>query len=90
MKKTLFLLYGVVAYVIFFVTFCYAVGFVSTLFVPKHIDSIPQSPLGYALLVNAGLLTLFALQHSIMARPGFKLCGQNLYPSLLSGALMCC
>jgi len=72
MKKTIFLLYGVVSYLIFFGTFCYAVGFVSTLLVPKHIDSEPQTPLGYALLVNAGLLTLFALQHSIMARPAFK------------------
>jgi protein-S-isoprenylcysteine O-methyltransferase Ste14 len=80
MKKTLFLLYGVVAYVIFFFTFCYAVGFVSTLFVPKHIDSVPQSPLGYALLVNAALLTLFALQHSIMARPAFKLWWTKFVP----------
>jgi protein-S-isoprenylcysteine O-methyltransferase Ste14 len=72
MKKVLFLLYGLTAYIIFFATFCYAVGFVSTLIVPKHIDSVPQTPLSYALLVNAGLLALFALQHSVMARPAFK------------------
>lgn len=72
MKKTFFLLYGIIAYLIFFGTFCYAVGFVSTLLVPVHIDSEPRSPLAYALLVNAGLLSVFALQHSIMARPAFK------------------
>lgn len=80
MKRMIFLLYGIVAYVIFFGTFCYAVGFVSSLLVPKHIDSVPESPLGYALLVDAALLTLFALQHSIMARPGFKRWWTNIVP----------
>lgn len=72
MKKAAFLLYGLISYVIFFATFCYAIGFVSALLVPKHIDSLPQEPLGYAFLVNALLLSIFAVQHSVMARPAFK------------------
>jgi len=72
MRRAAVLIFGVLSYAIFFVTFLYLVGFLSNLIVPKTIDSGVAGPIGEALLVNSLLLIAFGVQHSVMARPGFK------------------
>ena len=81
LKRTVILSYGVIVYVIFFAAFAYTPGFVGNILVPKSIDSEPTAPLGTALLVNGALLALFAVQHSVMARPFFKRWLTRLIPA---------
>jgi protein-S-isoprenylcysteine O-methyltransferase Ste14 len=80
MKRFVFFLYGVVCYLIFFVTFLYAIAFIGNILVPKSIDAGFQGGTSYAVLVDLLVLSLFAIQHSVMARQGFKKLWAKIVP----------
>ena len=79
--RVLAFLYGLVCYVIFLISFLYAIAFVGNIrLVPKTIDSGAAPPLARALIINALLLSLFAIQHSVMARQWFKRAWKQIVP----------
>lgn len=80
MKRIAVFIYGVLSYAVFFATLLYAIGFMGNFGVPKTMDSGAEGSLAMALAVDAGLLAIFAMQHSIMARPWFKRAWTKLVP----------
>ena len=83
MARCLALLYGVLCYALFLVVFLYAIGFVIGWGVPKHIDSGVTGSVATAVLVDVALLALFAVQHSVMARPAFKRWWTRIVPPVV-------
>jgi protein-S-isoprenylcysteine O-methyltransferase Ste14 len=81
MSRVLGVLYGLAAYVIFLGSFLYAVGFVGGFLAPKNIDTGATTDLPVALAIDAALLGLFAVQHSVMARPWFKAAWVKVIPA---------
>jgi protein-S-isoprenylcysteine O-methyltransferase Ste14 len=72
MKRYVTLGYGIASYLVFFAAFLYAIAFVGDFVVPRTVDNGVSGPTAQGVLVNIGLLGLFAVQHSVMARPAFK------------------
>ena len=80
MGRTLGLIYGVAVYAFFFATFLYAIAFVGDLPVPRTVDTGPAAPPAMAAIIDLLLLGLFAVQHSVMARPAFKAWWTRIVP----------
>jgi len=83
MNRILTLIYGVIAYGVFLGAFLYAIGFVNGFVVPKTIDTGPVVPIAGAIVINLLLMTLFAVQHSVMARWQFKQWWRQYVPAAI-------
>lgn len=81
MSRIIAFVYGVLIYILSFCVILYSIGFVTGLWVPRTLDKGPAAPLGTALVVDILLLTLFAVQHSVMARPAFKAWWTRIVPA---------
>jgi protein-S-isoprenylcysteine O-methyltransferase Ste14 len=80
MKRWAFLVYGVACHLLFLATYAYMAGFVGNFFVPRSINEPPGASVGWALLFDLLLLAVFAVQHSLMARQGFKAIWTRIVP----------
>ena len=74
--------YGIISYLVFLAVFIYGIGFIGGFLTPTMLDSPPDGPPYRALLVDLGLLTAFAIQHSGMARPAFKRWWTRIIPDV--------
>jgi protein-S-isoprenylcysteine O-methyltransferase Ste14 len=88
MSRTLSLLFAIAAYAVFFATFLYLICFVGNAgFVPITVDKGPAGPIGLAIAVDVALIALFGVQHSVMARPGFKQAWTKVVPISIERSL---
>src|SRR5207245_3067967 len=83
LKRIGFFAYGVICYAIFFGTFLYAIGFIGGILVPTTLDGPASGPLAKGIAIDAGVLALFAVQHSVMARRWFKERWTRMVPPVL-------
>ncbi|MGB1005736.1 MAG: hypothetical protein ACPGVX_01080, partial [Thalassobaculaceae bacterium] len=80
MRRTFGLIYGVLVYFFFFLSFLYLIGFLGNLLVPKSINTGTAGSMAASAVINLALILIFALQHSVMARPGFKKAWTRIIP----------
>src|SRR5215475_6436858 len=80
-RRVAALIYGLASYFVFFLSFVYAVAFIGNYLLPKSLDVGPESGLARSILINVVLLGVFAVQHSVMARPAFKRWWTSIVPA---------